>query len=226
MERAGVRETYLQISEDTDVGEIKRILAEIYPNLATSLCSVIVAVNREYAFDHDLIPDNAEIAIFPPVSGGAQSGTSLPTIISITEEAIDIDVLISQITLPVTGAACVFIGFVRGKTTRGEERETKYLEYEAYTEMAIEKIRKVVEEIRQKWPSIVGIGIVQRIGRIEPGTSTVIIACTASHRDTGIFEATRYGIDRLKEIVPIWKKEVGSKGEIWIEGEYYPKPGE
>jgi molybdopterin synthase catalytic subunit len=68
-----------------------------------------------------------------------------------------------------------------------------------------------------------GIAIVQRIGRLDPGTPTVLIACSAAHRDTGVFEAARYGIDRLKEIVPIWKKEVGPGGEEWVEGKYTPK---
>jgi molybdopterin synthase catalytic subunit len=67
-----------------------------------------------------------------------------------------------------------------------------------------------------------GIAIVQRIGHLEPGTPTVLIACTAAHRDTGVFEAARYGIDRLKQIVPIWKKEIGPDGEVWVEGAYMP----
>jgi len=71
-----------------------------------------------------------------------------------------------------------------------------------------------------------GIAIVQRIGKLYPKTPTVLIACTAAHRDTGVFDAARYGIDRLKEIVPIWKKEFGPNGETWIEGDYIPKPGE
>ncbi|MEJ2511668.1 MAG: molybdenum cofactor biosynthesis protein MoaE [Anaerolineales bacterium] len=70
------------------------------------------------------------------------------------------------------------------------------------------------------------MAIVQRIGRLYPGTPTVMIACTAGHRDTGVFEAARYGIDRLKQIVPVWKKEVTPTGEEWVEGEYHPKPGE
>jgi len=71
-----------------------------------------------------------------------------------------------------------------------------------------------------------GIAIVQRVGRLYPKTPSVLIVCTAAHRDTGVLEAARYGIDRLKEIVPIWKKEIGLDGESWVEGEYIPKPGE
>jgi molybdopterin synthase catalytic subunit len=149
-----------------------------------------------------------------------------PTIISITETELDLDGLLASVTLESTGAAAVFSGIVRGQTTRGEAHETEYLEYEAYRPMAEAKMSQVAEEIRARWPVVEGIGIVQRIGRLYPKTPTVLIVCTAAHRDTGVFEAARYGIDRLKEIVPIWKKEVGPDGEFWVEGEYIPKPGE
>jgi molybdopterin synthase catalytic subunit len=88
--------------------------------------------------------------------------------------------------------------------------------------MAEEKMLQVAKEIREKWGVVEGIAIVQRIGKLYPRTPTVLIACTASHRDTGVFEAARYGIDRLKEIVPVWKKEIMPDGEEWVEGEYIP----
>jgi molybdopterin synthase catalytic subunit len=149
-----------------------------------------------------------------------------PTIFCVTEETLDLDALLAQITLPTSGAAVVFTGMVRGVTSRGEVHETRYLEYQAYQPMAEDKMRQITDEIRAKWPSVEGIAVVQRIGRLYPGTPTVLIACTAAHRDTGVFEAARYGIDRLKEIVPVWKKEVSPQGEEWIEGEYFPRPGE
>jgi molybdopterin synthase catalytic subunit len=152
--------------------------------------------------------------------------SNFPTIISITEDELKLDALIAQVTLPSTGAAAVFSGIVRGITERGDAHETLYLEYEAYQPMAEAKMRQVADEIRSHWPSVEGIAILQRVGRLYPKTSTVLIVCTAAHRDTGVFEAARYGIDRLKEIVPIWKKEVSPDGEFWVEGEYIPKPGE
>jgi molybdopterin synthase catalytic subunit len=145
-----------------------------------------------------------------------------PTVFSITESELDIDSLLVQITLTSTGAAAIFTGMVRGETRRDNPHETVYLEYEAYVPMAEAKMKQVADEIRQKWPTVEGIAIVQRIGRLYPKTPTVLIACTAPHRDTGVFEAARYGIDRLKEIVPVWKKEVGSNGEEWVEGDYIP----
>jgi len=149
-----------------------------------------------------------------------------PTVFAITEAAIEIDALLDQITLPSTGAAAIFSGMVRGVTSRDDPHETVYLEYEAYKPMAEAKMKQVADEVRAKWPTVEGIAIVQRVGRLYPRTPTVLIACTAAHRDTGVFEAARYGIDRLKEIVPVWKKEVGPNGETWVEGDFIPRPGE
>ena len=149
-----------------------------------------------------------------------------PTIVAITEDGIDIDALLAQVTLPSTGAAAMFTGMVRGATMGGEAHLTEYLEYEAYLPMAESKMKQIAAEIRQKWPSVEGIAIVQRIGRLYPKTPSVLIICTAAHRDTGVFEAARYGIERLKVIVPVWKKEIGPGGQFWIEGHTIPKPGE
>ena len=149
-----------------------------------------------------------------------------PTIVSITEAELDLNTWLARVTLPSTGAAAIFSGIMRGVTSRDSQHETMYLEYEAYAAMAEEKMRQIAEEIRLRWPSVEGIAILQRIGKLFPGTPTVFIICTAAHRDTGVFEAARYGIDRLKEIVPVWKKEVGPGGEFWKEGKYIPKPGE
>ena len=140
----------------------------------------------------------------------------------ITNDVLDLDDLVRQVTLETTGAVAVFTGVVRGSTRRGEAHETTRLEYEAYAPMAEAKMAQVADEIRSRWPAVEGIAIVQRIGLLDPGTPTVLIACSAAHRDTGCFEAARYGIDRLKEIVPVWKKEIGPDGEAWVEGDYHP----
>jgi len=131
--------------------------------------------------------------------------TDFPTLFSITEDELDLNAILKSITLSTTGAACFFTGMVRGETRRGEGHLTEYLEYEAYKPMAEAKMRQVAVEIRSKWPAVEGISIVQRVGHLHPGTPTVLIACGAPHRDSGAFEAARYGIERLKEIVPIWK---------------------
>ncbi len=222
-DRAGTKSLELQTEESITVAGLKSRLVSQFPGLEASMGSVLVSVNRTYAFDDDLIPDGAEVALFPPVSGGSDG---FPTVFAVTEDEIDLNALLDQITLTSTGAAAIFTGMVRGETSRGEAHETVCLEYEAYRPMAEAKMQQVADEIRQRWPTVEGVAIVQRIGRLTPRTPTVLIACTAAHRDTGVFDAARYGIDRLKEIVPVWKKEIGPNGEEWVEGDYVPKPGE
>lgn len=223
-DRAGVKETNFSVPVGTHVAELKQLIVGHFPALAQDMDSVLVSVNKEYAFDGDEIPEGAEVALFPPVSGGAQE--EFPTVFLITNEEIDLNAILGSVTLPTTGAACFFTGMVRAVTQRNEGHETDYLEYEAYRPMAEGKMRQVAQEIRTNWKSVEGIAIVQRLGTLLPGTPTVMIACTAAHRDTGVFEAARYGIDRLKEIVPIWKKEVGPAGQVWVEGDYYPDRGD
>jgi molybdopterin converting factor subunit 1 len=221
-DKAGTKRTELEVPEGTTIAGLREILTEKFPGLASLADHALASINKDFAFDDQVIPDGAEVAWFPPVSGGSQK----PTIFTVTEDQIDLNQLLASITLPSTGAACFFSGMVRGVTTRDEPHETEYLEYESYSQMAEEKMRQVADEIREKWPAVEGVAIVQRIGRLYPGTPTVLIACSAGHRDTGVFEAARYGIDRLKQIVPVWKKEVSPSGEEWVEGDYIPKLGD
>ena len=148
------------------------------------------------------------------------------TIIKLTGEELPLENLVKQITLPSTGAVVCFTGVVRELNQRVGGHITRALAYEAYQPMAEEKMRQVEQEMREKWPEVEGIAILQRVGRMEAGTVTTVVACSAAHRDSGVFEAARYGIDRLKEIVPVWKKEIGPEGDAWVEGHYHPKPGE
>ena len=221
---AGTREEQIGLPDDSTVADLKALLTRKHPDLSRAHSSMLVSINREFAFEEDILHDGDEVAIFPPVSGGSSESRS--TIVSITKDPLDLNITLDSLVLPTTGAACVFTGTVRGKTERGVRRKTMYLEYEAYTPMAEEKMRQIAAEIRARWPDVEGIALVQRIGQLDAGTPSVLIACTASHRDTGVFEAARYGIDRLKEIVPIWKKEVGPDGEVWIEGGYIPDEGD
>jgi molybdopterin synthase catalytic subunit len=225
----GVRQVTLELPVGTTVGEFRIILKDKFPALTPHLPHALIAVNRVYALENVIIPPEGEIAVFPPVSGGSSQNLSqpqdtFPTVCVITEEPIDINVITAQITSPTTGAVVVFTGVVRGLTARDVPHETTYLEYEAYAPMAEAMMHQISKEIRSRWPTVEGIAIIQRIGHLVPGMPTTAIACAAAHRDTGVFEAARYGIDRLKEIVPVWKKETGSHGQEWVEGEQNPIP--
>jgi molybdopterin synthase catalytic subunit len=219
-DRAGTARTRIELPEGSTVSDLKKNVVLQFPNIDNRLETALVSINQQFAFEEDLVPVGAEVALFPPVSGGS---TAYPTIFKVANDPLNLDDLVAQITLESTGAVCIFTGVVRGVTRRGEAHDTAYLEYEAYIPMAEAKMAQVADEIRQQWPVVEGIVIVQRIGRLDAGTPTVIIACAAAHRDTGVFEAAHYGIDRLKEIVPVWKKEVGPQGESWVEGSYIPQ---
>lgn len=217
---AGSDKKIIDLPDGSTVKDLKLHLQEEIPNLASGMDYALIAINREYAFDEDIVPEGAEIAVFPPVSGGVED--AYPTIVSITRDEIDLNNVLSKITLPTTGAVCFFTGVVRELTSHKENQETLALEYKAYQSMAEAKLLQVVQEIRSRFQAVEGIAIVQRIGCFSPGSPTVIIACSASHRDTGVFDAAKYGIDRLKEIVPVWKKEIFKSDESWVEGDYSP----
>lgn len=222
-DRAGVSRTTLEIpaldGASATLADVRRALSTRYPALEQALPSAVASLNQEFAFGPEEVHEGDEVGFFPPVSGGAP----WPEVFRVTNEPIDLNVLTAAIITPETGAICLFSGAVRGQTAlEGHLPSTIALEYEAYEPMALQKIAQVAAEIRERWPLVQGIAIVQRIGRLEVGEPTVLIACASGHRDQGCFEAARYGIDRLKEIVPVWKKEIGEGDGRWIEGGYHP----
>jgi molybdopterin synthase catalytic subunit len=129
----------------------------------------------------------------------------------ITQEPLSIDDVIARLANPANGAVATFVGVVRGQT---DGRKTQYLEYEVYPDMAEKQLHKIGDEIRERWPTVREVTIVHRVGRLEVGETIVVIAVSSAHRHE-VFAATHYAIDRLKQIVPIWKKEVWTDGEEW-----------
>lgn len=226
-ERAGTSRVGLALPGDAaSLQDVRAALADSQPVLASYLPTAVAAVNQEFAFDDSPVQDGDEVAFFPPVSGGEPRW---PEVCRLAREPISLDEITRTVTSPETGAVCIFSGAVRGETRGADEEQsihTAWLEYEAYEPMALAKMRQVVAEIREKWPLVQGVAVVQRVGRLEVSEPTVLIACAAAHRDQGCFEAARYGIDRLKQIVPVWKKEVGPDGDYWVEGDYHPAPGD
>lgn len=134
-------------------------------------------------------------------------------IFRITEDEIAPDALYHQVLQDQNGAVVTFCGVVRNHSNN---RPTQYLVYEAYTEMAEKQMAQIGAQVKERW-NIQDMGILHRVGRLEVGEISVLIAVSSPHRAEA-FEACRYAIDRLKETVPIWKKEVGEDGEAWVEG--------
>jgi molybdopterin synthase catalytic subunit len=129
----------------------------------------------------------------------------------IVRDPISVDDVVGRLADPAIGAVTTFVGVVRG-TTGG--RETRYLEYEAYAEMALRTLSQVGSEVQERWPEVRQVAIVHRVGRLEIGETAIVIALSAAHRRQ-TFDALHYAIDRIKEIVPIWKREVWADGSEW-----------
>ncbi len=213
-ERARAAELEREFPEGTTVAEIWRALKREFPALDGHRDSVGFAVNQEYV-EGDFRPRNDdEVAFIPPVSGGAPAPDgAAPWVGSVTihRDRIDVAALEREVADGAAGAIVTFAG-----TTRQDNagRKVIHLEYEAYEPMALSEMRKLAREAGIRW-KIVRIAIAHRIGRVDIGETSVAIAVSAAHRAEA-FEACRFAIDRLKEIVPIWKKEYFEGGEIWV----------
>jgi molybdopterin converting factor subunit 1 len=213
-EKAGAGQVTVELPDGATVAALQARLAADFPALAGSLASCVVAVNQAFASAETPLRAGDEIALFPPVSGG-----EFPTLTRITSEVFDVNEIVRELTLPTTGAVVTFTGAVRGSE---RDKQVTQLFYEAYVPMAQAKLRQVADEMRARFPQIEAIALIQRIGALNAGEPTVLVAVSSPHRDQGCFEAARFGIDRIKEIVPVWKKEIGPDGQAWVEGRYHP----
>jgi MoaE-MoaD fusion protein len=197
------------------------------PRLKESLPSLALAVNQQYAGPETILKPDDEVALLPPVSGGAPDGASETPARQpagrrryalITREVIDAQAVVAGLKRGEDGAALVFEGIVRNQT-RG--RKTLYLDYEAYEEMALEQMESLAGRAVQQF-QVRDVAIVHRLGRLEIGETSVLIAVASAHR-AAAFDACRWLIDTLKRTVPIWKKEYFEDGAVWADGEHFPE---
>jgi molybdopterin synthase catalytic subunit/molybdopterin converting factor small subunit len=210
-EWAGTSSLDLKLDAPATVEDAFSLLKSLYPKLGELERSLLFAVNEEYASLSHPLSDGDRLAVLPPVSGGEAEGRDL---FEITREPIDITGLRARLLEGDSGAVVVFDGVARNNT---KGRRTLYLEYEGYEPMALRTMEQIGLEIRERW-SINRIGIVHRLGRTEITESSVVIVVTSAHRKIA-FEACHYAIDRLKKIVPIWKKEYFEDGAVWVENQ-------
>ena len=221
-ELVGAKTLERDVPENIVVSELIQNLQAEFPQLARLIPHTAISLNREFVDPQTHLKEGDEVAFFPPVSGGADGDAIVASSgdkFAVTFDPISLDEVAAGVVKPETGAVAIFNGVVRNVSGG---KAVEYLEYEAYEEMAVAKLHQLADEAREKWPNIVDVAIVQRIGHLEVGESAVAIAVSSPHRGDGCFEACAYIINRLKEIVPIWKKEVGPDGSEWIEGDYLP----
>src|SRR5258708_16948064 len=187
------------------------------PRLKESLPSLALAVNQQYAGPETKLKADDEVALLPPVSGGTGGAAGDTIRASIVRSKIDTQQVLTSLKRGEDGAALVFEGVVRNQT-RG--RKTLYLDYEAYEEMALSQMEALATQALRQF-EIRDVALVHRLGRLEIGETSVLIAVASAHRGAA-FEACRWLIDTLNTTVPIWKKEYFEDGAIWADGEPFP----
>jgi len=231
---AGWKEQTFEVQEGISLGDILAQLTEKQPALDLNKRTIYAAVNEEYAQRETILQPNDVVAIFPPVSGGQErDGESAPAatevsgqrkLYELTAHPLSLDDVAARVNRPDCGAITTFAGVVRGETaTDRGARGTDFLDYEAYAGMAEQMLAKIGEEIKAQWPQVKAVSILHRTGRCEISEPSVVIAVATPHRGDGCFDACRYAIERLKAIVPIWKQENWSDGQVWIEGPREPE---
>jgi molybdopterin converting factor subunit 1 len=202
-ERAGQDEEALDLPEGATAAHALREMGERHPGAVAILGRISVAVNREIVpADRALAPGD-EVALLPPVAGGAPSLT-----VGLVERP-SVEEALRAVSSPEAGGTVAFVGAVR---TDGGAVER--LSYSTYREMAEEAMREIAEEAAAKWP-LEGVAVLHAVGDLEVGDRTVVVACSAPHRGEA-FDACRYVIDEVKRRVPIWKKESGPAGDRWV----------
>ena len=202
----------LTLPEGATAGDVlDKVLAK-QPALASVRRSLMVMVNQTYAAPGTMLSDGDEVALIPPVSGGSDDRAAY--LIRVTDQPLDARETEAFVTDPSCGAVLTFTGQVRDNA-RGQD--VAELAYEAYAEAAERMMTGIAEEITARW-GIARVAIVHRVGVLGPGEASVVISVASPHRPEA-FDACRHAIERLKEIVPIWKKEHYRDGSTWIGSE-------
>lgn len=213
-EAIGFTTLCLSLPEGATIADLRGQLGRDYPLVETMLATVAFAVDDEYvAIDHVLF-EGAEVAVIPPVSGGSQE------LFRVTEEPLDAQALASLVQRDEAGAITLFYGVVRNHS---EGRDVERLQYEAHTSMALRKLAEVAEETRVRFPGISCVGAWHRTGLLEVGETSLLVAVSAPHRREAI-EACHWCVDRIKEVVPVWKKEFFHGGAVWVDGHIIEAP--
>src|ERR687895_174638 len=200
---AGLREQAGQSRREVELPPGARV-ADVWPLLELGEVppGLLYAVNREYAPAEKPLPEGDELALIPPVSGGD---------FRLSAEPLSLDAVVRAIAQPGAGAIATFTGTVRN---RSRDRDVLHLDYEAFEEMAETTMERLAEELQERY-TLCAISIHHRVGRVEIGEPSVVIAVSAPHRADAL-AACRDAIDTLKETVPLWKKEVYEGGEEWL----------
>ena len=218
-DRLGASPSTVELPDGSTVQELlarlSASLCEPPPQLHPLLSGIAVSVNAEFATGTQLLREGDEVGLLPPVSGGSEG---LERHVALTSDPIRPEEIVAAAKRAEDGAVVVFDGIVRNHS-RG--RQTLYLDYEAFHELALRQMKTLVEEAIRRF-GIRDASIVHRLGRVEIGETSVLIVAASAHRAQA-FQACRWLIDSLKSTVPIWKKETFADGAVWAAGEPFPE---
>ena len=209
---AGKPEDSVDLPDGASLRDLLAVYANI-PRLKESLSSSAMAVNQQYSASDTKLHAGDEIALLPPVSGGLSD----PPLVRLVRERIVPHAIVPPMERPEDGAIVIFDGVVRNHS---RDRKTLYLEYDAYEPMALAKLHELASQATQSF-AIRNVALVHRLGHLEIGESSVLIAVFSAHR-AAAFDACRWIIDTLKRTVPIWKKEYFEDGAVWADGDPFP----
>jgi molybdopterin synthase catalytic subunit len=207
-EAAGRQQVDLDLPEGGTVETAWKAVVSHHPQLEQYRPYTLFALGHDYVEPDHPLKSGDELLLFPPVSGGS----SPSDIFAVVDRPLSPDDIAARVDDPGAGGLVIFSGVVRNETGG---RPVKFLEYEAHAPMAETKMREIGAAIRARWAGVKRVAMLHRIGRLEIGESSVLIAVSAAHRGDA-FEACRYAIDTLKRTVPVWKKEHFEDGEVWV----------
>jgi molybdopterin converting factor subunit 1 len=207
----------IDLPESASVAVLLNHYRDFAPHLPQVWPALAVAVNEQYVASTHTLSEGDEVALLPPVSGGSEVATASVPTVAIVRDPIQAHLLVAALKQGEDGAAVVFDGIVRNHT-RG--RRTLYLVYEAYESMALSQMHSLAAEAIVRF-SVRDVALVHRLGRLEIGETSVLIAVASAHRAQA-FDACRWLIDTLKKTVPIWKREFFEDGVVWADGEPFP----
>jgi molybdopterin synthase catalytic subunit/molybdopterin converting factor small subunit len=206
-EAAGRERIEVELPEGDTVEGAWAAVVDRVPELSRYRPFTLFAVDQDYVRADHRLSAGDELCLFPPVSGGGGLDTY-----RVLTQSLSPDAVAAAVDDPGAGGIAIFSGVVRNET---QGRPVKFLEYEAHVGMAEVKMREIGQAIRARWPGVKRVAILHRVGRLDIGESSVLIAISAAHRGEA-FEACRFAIDTLKTTVPVWKKEHFEDGEVWV----------
>jgi molybdopterin synthase catalytic subunit len=209
-ELLGQRNVTLDLPERATVADLRTQLSREYPVVTPFLTTLVCAVGDEYVSADHPLHEGDDVALIPPVSGGSDGP------FRVTSEPLDPNELLGAVRKDESGAVVLFHGVARNNS---EGRRVIALEYDAYPSLAEKKLHEVAGEVRCRWP-VTAIAVLHRTGRLAIGETSLLVAVSSAHRQEA-FEACHYAVDRIKQIVPVWKKEIWEDGAgEWVPG--YP----